>query len=369
MENPSFLFSVGAFLLLLGPLVFIHEMGHYLVGRWCGVKADVFSIGFGREIFGWNDKSGTRWKVSMIPLGGYVQFAGDMNPASQPDADLDGLSEAERNQTFQSKTLLQRAAIVFAGPAVNFLFAILIFAGFALIYGKVVTPPLVENVEPGTAAAEYQLEEGDRILAINGEEIAYFEDIRQHVMPWPGAGATLSIERDGTRLEKQVTLGTAYQEDRFGNKSPYGLLGIAPPKQIIEPVSLLEAPVYGIDKTVDVVKLMITTLGQIITGTRSVKELGGVLKIGQVSGEQLAAGPIAFISLIALISINLGFINLLPIPMLDGGHLLFYAIEAVRRRPLGPNATEWAYRFGLSFVLVFMVLVTVNDLLSFRLLG
>lgn len=369
MENPGLLFSVAAFILLLGPLIFIHEMGHYLVGRWCGVKAEVFSIGFGKELFGWNDKRGTRWQVSVLPLGGYVQFAGDMNPASQADETWKALPDAQRNQTFQSKTLWQRAAIVFAGPAINFLFAILIFAGFAMVYGKIVTPPLIQNVEPGTAAAEYQLREGDRIVAINGEKIIYFEDIREHVMPWPGADAKLLIERDGAQLEKNIVLGTAYNQDRFGNKSAYGLLGVVPPMRIIEPVSTLEAPVYGVEKTISVVKLMVTTLGQVITGTRSIKELGGPLKIGQVSGEQLATGPIAFISLVALISINLGFINLLPIPMLDGGHLLFYAIEAVRRRPAGPQMQEWAFRLGLSFVLVFMVVVTVNDVLSFGLLG
>ncbi|MEO1045333.1 MAG: RIP metalloprotease RseP [Pseudomonadota bacterium] len=368
LENPGLLFSIGAFLLLLGPLVFVHEMGHYLVGRWCGVKAEVFSIGFGKEIFGWYDRLGTRWRVSVLPLGGYVQFAGDMNPASQPDAEWQNLPDAERNKTFQSKSLWQRAAIVFAGPAINFLFAILIFAGFAMVYGKVVTPPVVENVEPGTAAAEYGLQEGDHILAINGEKIEYFGDIRQQVAPWPGGEASLLIERDGAELTKTITLGTAYIEDRFGNRSPYGLLGIAPPERVIEPASLLEAPQIGVEQTVRVVRFMITTLGQIITGSRSLKELGGPLKIGQVSGERLAAGTAEFVELVALISINLGFINLLPIPMLDGGHLLFYAIEAVRRRPAGPRMQEWAFRFGLSFVLLFMVLVTVNDVLSFGLL-
>lgn len=369
MENPGLLFSIMAFILVLGPLVFVHEMGHYLVGRWCGVKADVFSIGFGKELFGWNDKRGTRWKVCALPLGGYVQFAGDMNPASQEDESWKELPEKERNETFQSKTLWQRAAIVFAGPAVNFLVAILILAGFAMVFGKVVTPPLVDKVEPGTAAAEYALEEGDRILAIHGEPVEYFEDIRQHVALWPGRDTKILIERDGAQLEKDIVLGTAYIEDRFGNKSAYGLLGVAPPQRIIEPVSFLQAPVYGVQQSIVILKNMITGIGQIITGKRSIKELGGPLKIGQVSGEQLAAGPVEFIWLIALISINLGFINLLPIPMLDGGHLMFYAIEAVRRRPAGPQMQEWAFRFGLSCVLLFMVVVTVNDVLSFRLLG
>ncbi|MEZ5708475.1 MAG: RIP metalloprotease RseP [Blastomonas sp.] len=366
-ENPGFFLTVIAFLLVLGPLVFVHEMGHYLVGRWFGVKAETFSIGFGREIKGWTDKRGTRWKIGILPLGGYVQFAGDMDPAGRTDPEWLTMPAEQRNQTFQSKSLWQRALIVFAGPAINFLFAILILAGFAFAYGKSVTPAEIAMVAPESAAAEAGLLPGDRIVAIDGEAIEWFDEIGRRVAHRPGEPIALTIDRGGTSREIDLTIGTIVEKDRFGNEYRIGQLGVASIKPVLRDVPLWEAPIVAVDRTGDIVTLMVESIGQIITGRRSVKELGGPLKIAQISGEQFVAGAERFIFLIALISINLGFINLLPIPMLDGGHLLFYAVEAVRRKPANPRVMEWAFRSGLALVLALMLFVTFNDLVSFGL--
>lgn len=330
-ENPGILITLFAFLITIGVLVFIHEMGHYLVGRWCGVKADKFSIGFGKELFGWNDKRGTRWKICALPLGGYVQFAGDMDPSSSTSEEWLNLPPEERDRTFQSKSLWKRAAIVFAGPAINFLFAILILAGFALAYGESVTSPVVGTVAENSTAESIGLQEGDKILEIDGDSITRFSDLSREISIIPEEEVEIRFERDGTIITENATIGVRMEEDRFGNQYKIGLLGISPGSIERRDVSLWEAPVVATRQTVEIVDLIVTTLGQVISGRRSVKELGGPLKIAQVSGEQFVAGLNQFIFFVALISINLGFINLLPIPMLDGGHLMFYAIEAVRR--------------------------------------
>ncbi|GAB5481811.1 MAG: RIP metalloprotease RseP [Parasphingorhabdus sp.] len=366
-ENPGILLTLFAFLLTIGVLVFIHEMGHYLVGRWCGVKADTFAIGFGKELVGWNDKRGTRWKICALPLGGYVQFAGDMDPASTPGDDWLKLPPEERNQTFQSKSLWQRAAIVFAGPAINFLFAILILAGFALTFGESVTPPVVGTVAENSTADGIGLKEGDKIVSIDGDSIARFTDLSREISIIPDETVEIAFERDGTVIAKEAKIGVRIEKDRFGNEYRIGLLGISPGSVERRDVPLWEAPVVATRQTGEIVDLIVTTLGQVISGRRSVTELGGPLKIAQVSGEQFVAGLSQFIFFVALISINLGFINLLPIPMLDGGHLMFYAIEAVRRKPANPMVQEWAFRSGFALVVMFMLVVTFNDLASFGL--
>ncbi len=366
-ENPGILLTLFAFLLTIGVLVFIHEMGHYLVGRWCGVKADTFSIGFGKELVGWNDKRGTRWKICALPLGGYVQFAGDMDPASTPSEDWLELPPEERNRTFQSKSLWKRAAIVFAGPAINFLFAILILAGFALTFGESVTPPVVGTVAEKSTAEAIGLQEGDKIISIDGDAVDRFTDLSREISIIPDEEVEIAFERDGTIISKDAKIGVRLEKDRFGNEYRIGLLGISPERVERRDVSLWEAPIVATRQTGEIVDLIVTTLGQVISGRRSVKELGGPLKIAQVSGEQFVAGLSQFIFFVALISINLGFINLLPIPMLDGGHLMFYAIEAVRRKPANPMVQEWAFRSGFALVVMFMLVVTFNDLASFGL--
>lgn len=367
IQNPGFLLTVLAFVAVIGPLVFVHELGHYLVGRWCGVKAEAFSIGFGPEIAAWVDRGGTRWRIGALPLGGYVRFKGDMNAASQTDPAWLEMPAAERAQSFPAKPLWQRAAIVAAGPAINFLFAILILAAFAFIHGESRTPAIAGQVQPGSAAAAAGIQAGDRIVSLNGREMATFDDIRLFAQIRPGEPVAILLERSGRQVEKQGRIGSVEEGDGFGNKVRIGRLGIAPGEPVVEPVSLWRAPVVAIKHTGQIIRTMVETLGQIIGGGRSVKELGGPLKIAEVSGQAATLGLESFVFFMALISINLGFINLLPIPMLDGGHLLFYGVEAIQRRPVSARVQEWAYRSGLAVLLAMMMLVTFNDLSSFGL--
>lgn len=365
IESPAIPIYFLAFVLLLGPLVFLHELGHYLAGRWFGVKAEEFSIGFGREIAGITDRRGTRWKFGWLPLGGYVRFAGDMNPASQPSAEWLALPAHARAQTFQAKPLWQRAIIVAAGPIANFIVAILILAGFALAYGQNVTPSVVGVVEPKSAAAVAGLQPGDRITALGGRSVETFPDVAKYTQLRAGEQVRIEVERNGVPLALAAVIGARVEKDRFGNIYRIGRLGVGPGAPLVKPVGLLEAPLVGLRQTADIVQMTLDGLWQIITGRRSISELGGPLKIAQVSGERFAMGPVEFVFLIALISINLGFINLLPVPVLDGGHLLFYAVEAVRRRPVEPQVMEWAFRGGLIAILALMLLVTLNDLGAF----
>ncbi len=368
-ESPNIFVTIFAFLLLIGVLVVVHEMGHYLVGRWFGVKADKFSIGFGPEIFARVDKRGTRWRIGALPLGGYVQFAGDMNPASQPGDGQGDMSDEEYSHTFQSKALWKRALIVFAGPAVNFLLAILIFMGFLLSFGQPFTPPVADTIVENGAAEAAGLQKGDRIVAFDGDQIETFEQLVDKVIMIPKQQATLTIERSGQTIEKQVNVAERIDVDRFGNTYRIGQIGVGAAEPERREVGLLESPWLAVERTGAVLSQQMQGIGQIITGRRSVKELGGPLKIAKISGEVWTLGIISFISLAALISINLGFINLLPIPMLDGGHLFLYAIEAIRRRPASPMVQEWAFRAGFAMVVGFMLLVTFNDLDSFGLFG
>jgi regulator of sigma E protease len=348
------------FLLLLGPLVTVHELGHYLVGRWFGVKADAFSIGFGKEIAGFTDKRGTRWKLAMLPLGGYVQFAGDMNPASQPSEEWLALPEEERARTFPAQAMWKRALIVLAGPMTNFLVAILILAAFNFAYGREVTPPVALSIAAGSAADRAGFEVGDRILAIDGSRIETFEEVAKIVAIHPQERFVFTVERDGRTLALPLVTGEFVEQDRFGNKYRMGRLGVWATKAI-EPVGAGEAVVVAVEQTRGIVVMMVTGIEQIVTGRRPLSELGGPVKIAKFSGEQLSLGWREFVWFVAMVSINLAFINLLPIPALDGGHLAFYAAEAVRRKPLGQRSQEWAFRTGIALVLALMLFVTIND--------
>jgi regulator of sigma E protease len=367
---------IVGFLLVLGPLVTVHELGHYLVGRWFGVKADTFSIGFGKELAGFTDRRGTRWRFSALPLGGYVQFAGDMSPTSQPSEDWLALPEEERARTFQAKPLWQRALIVFAGPATNILVAIVIFAAFFMAFGKPVpTDPSQENYvvsfTDNSAAREAGLRIGDRVIAIDGEPMLSYRQLQQTVWRHPSKRLKVTVERGSGVLVIPVTTRPLELKDRFGNASTIGLMGIESREtaQRFEPVGVGEAVVLASLECVDTAKLMVTGIAQIVSGERSVKELGGPVKIAKFSGEQLSLGWANFVAFAALVSINLAFINLLPIPALDGGHLAFYAAEAVRRKPASPRSQEWAFRTGIAFVLALMLFVTINDIASLPLFG
>ncbi len=365
---PGFGFTVLAFLLVIGPLVFIHEMGHYWVGRWFGVHAEAFSIGFGPEMLHWTDKRGTRWRVGALPLGGYVKFAGDMSVAGEPDPKWLQLSPQARARCFHAKPVGQRALIVLAGPLVNLIFAALILGGFAYAYGVNVTPAVVNAVVPGSAAEAAGLRAGDRVTAMNGAAIEDYEQlfraVQDHV---PGDEIQLAIVRGQEPLSVPLVLGARVETDRFGNEYRFPQIGVQSAAPVLRPVGLLEAPVIGVKRTGQLIGLMANGLVDMLTGRRPLSEMGGPLKMAQFSGEQAALGPAALISFIALVSINLGFINLLPIPMLDGGHLFFYGIEAIQRRPVSPRVQEIAFRSGLALLLGLMLLVTINDLGSFGL--
>ncbi len=369
LESPSLLTTLIAFLLVLGPLIVVHELGHYLVGRLFGVKADAFAVGFGKELAGWTDRRGTRWKLCALPLGGYVQFAGDMNAASTPGKVDDGLTPSERDEIFQFKPLWQRALIVLAGPLTNLLFAVAVFAAFNLAYGRIVATTEIANLAEESAAAEAGLQVGDRIVAIDGEKVDEFTDILPLVVPYPNRTMQIAAERDGREFVVPVKIAEVVETDDFGNESRIGRLGVYAGKAEVVEVGPLEAVALGVEQSLGIMRMMATGIGQIFSGERSVKELGGPVKIAKYSGEQFSLGWSAFVSFVALISINLAFINLLPIPALDGGHLAFYAAEAVRRRPLGVHSQEWAIRTGVALVLALMVFVTFNDIASLPIFG
>jgi len=358
MHSPSILLTIGAFLLLLGPLVVIHELGHYLVGRLFGVRAEAFSIGIGKELWHRIDRRGTRWRIAALPVGGYVMFAGDADPSSRPDP-----TAAPVKGTMHGAPLWQRALIVLAGPFANWLVAVLIFAGFAYGAGIMRVPPVVDRFAPQSAAQVAGIQLGDRIVAIDGDRIDDFSQIADKVMLYPGHRVVVSVDRGGQAIEIPVTLALATEKDRFGNELKRGLLGIGAGEryEVIRP-GPLGALGEGVRTTGRMLRMVTVGLKQIVTGERSVSELGGPARTAKASGEALSLGWLAFVWFAGFVSINLAFINLLPIPTLDGGHLVIYAAEAVRRRPLGSRSQEWAFRTGLAIVLGVAVFVTFNDL-------
>ena len=360
LAQPPLWLILVAFVCALGPLVFFHELGHYLVARWLKVPAEVFSIGFGREIVGWSDRQGTRWKVGWLPLGGYVRFVGDMNAAGAP-ADEDEIPPELRDRAFQFRPVWQRFLIVLAGPAANFLLAILIFAAFFSLIGTPRTN-VVGAISPNSAALAAGLQPGDKILSVAGRATPTFDDIYNVVSVRPKETVQLTIERYDQVQRFTVTLGTDEVQDASGQKFERGLLGVYPTTKVSDPVPVYRAVPLAADYTWRLTRAILDGLMQLIRGHVSVKQLGGPIKIAQVAGEGASLGALPFVQLLALLSINLGFINLLPVPMLDGGHLLFYAVEAVRRRPLSARALEWAFRGGLAVILALLVFTTINDL-------
>jgi regulator of sigma E protease len=346
------------FLFTLTVIVFFHEFGHFLIARLNGIKVLVFSIGFGPELFGFYDRHGTRWKISAVPLGGYVRFFGDENEASVPDqATLEAMTNEERRQSFPGQTVGARAAVVAAGPITNFILAILIFAGVFMVYGKTTAIPRIASVEPGSAAAAAGFEVGDLIVAINGSKIDNFVDVQRIVSFNAGHPLTIEVERD----DKLVTLqATPAEKDRRG------VLGIArsnaPGDVKTQPVSPPEALWLGVQRTWFVVDTTLSYLRDVVVGRQSADQIGGPIKIAQISGEvaRLGFGPL--LDFTALLSVSIGLLNLFPVPLLDGGHLLFYAIEAVRGRPLSNRAQEVGFRIGLAIVVMLMIFAAFNDL-------
>ena len=359
-HSPSFLLTIVAFVLLLGPLIVLHELGHYYAGRLFKVRAETFSVGFGKELWHRIDKRGTRWRIAVFPLGGYVMFAGDADPSSKPSADTEGRPAAPG--TLAGAALWQRVIIILAGPMANLVTAILIFAGFAMAFGIPSSPPVIGTIKAGSAAQAAGLQTGDRIVAIDGARIDDFGDIAPRIALYPGATVTVAYERAGRDMQMPVKLALDVSKDQFGNETRRGLLGIGAAGTQLTRVNPLRAIQYGSVQSLGIARMMAVGLKQIVTGERSIKEMGGLPKVAKFSGEMLSLGWLEFVGFAALISINLAFINLLPIPTLDGGHLAIYAAEAIRRKPLGIRSQELAFRIGMAFVLAFAVFVTVNDL-------
>jgi regulator of sigma E protease len=440
----------GTFIVILSILVFVHEFGHYYVAKSCGVRIDSFSIGFGRELFGFNDRHGTRWKFSMVPLGGYVKMFGDTDPASarhteetkDADAeDLRPLTQAERKVAFYAQPVAKRAAIVFAGPAINFIFAITVLTVLYATYGQPVTPATGSAIIAGSAADKAGFEPGDQVLAIDGVKVHRFEDIRLQVMVGLDTPRVFSILRDGKPMTIRAVPERKVEKDNFGFKHETGLLGLISPGNgidlksikgvdgqkydkavdirgrlnqlmgqtfrieldqgpdvgdvIVHPTaarnqglndpknlnynvlivadttddalvrhSPLSALFAAVQQTSDITTGTLQAIGQIFTGARSATELGGIIRIGALAGDMARAGFVSLVTFTALLSINLGLINLFPIPMLDGGHLLFYGIETVKGSPIPERIQEYAFRFGLAILVGIMVFANLNDIVQ-----
>lgn len=355
------------FVLVLSLLVFVHEMGHYLVGRWSGIRVTAFSIGFGPEIVGFNDRHGTRWKLSAIPLGGYVRFFGDEDASSRPDADsLAGLSPAERAQTLAGAKLWKRAATVAAGPVANFLLAIVIFAFLFGIYGRSVADPVVAEVRAESSAAEAGIVPGDRLIAMDGEPIKTFDDVRRYVSVRPDTPIVVTVERNGEKIDLPMVPRRTEITDQFGNKVEVGLIGVVTNEQSgnfrhisYTPVEALQ---QGVVETGHIISGTFRYIGNLLTGRMKADQLGGPVRVAQASGQMATLGIAAVIQLAAVLSVSIGLLNLMPVPVLDGGHLVFYAIEAIRGKPMGAGAQEIAFRIGLAMVLSLMVFATWNDI-------
>ncbi len=441
----------GTFILVLSVLVFVHEWGHYIVARMCGVHVESFSIGFGKELFGFTDRQGTRWKFSLIPLGGYVKMFGDTDPASarhlngvEDDSEAEGfrpLTDEERDMAFFAKPVGQRAAIVLAGPGINFLFAVILLAGLYLFHGQPVTPSVASAVMGGSAAERAGFRPHDEIIAIDNVSIRRFEDIRREVMVGLDTERRYTIVRDGEQIEIMAAAERLESEDRFGFKHSRGLLGLISPGNAIDIASIravdgrefdsvdamraalierldttfiisldrgteldditihpmrdynaglfdeqspehafltladrdsevfmrhgpLASVGVAVNETFSITMSTLKALGQMITGTRAATELGGIIRIGAIAGDMAQAGLIALLTFTALLSINLGLINLFPIPMLDGGHLFFYAIEAAKGSPISEQIQEYAFRLGLAILVGIMLFANLNDIVQ-----
>ncbi len=355
------------FLFVLSLVVFFHELGHFLIARWCGVRILVFSIGFGPELVGFNDRYGTRWKISAIPLGGFVKFFGDENAASVPDA------LAARPWTHVN---VPKASCFNPSPSARpssspgrwriFLLAIVIFAGVFMIYGKQTMSARVDSVQPGSAAEQAGFKPGDMVVAIGGHRVDNFTEMQRIVSASAGETLDITIDRDGAQQVLQATPALKEVKDNFGNVQRVGILGIsrsmAPEDLKLRPVAPPEAVWLSVQETWSVVDRTLRYIGGVIAGREAANQLGGPIRIAQMSGQVASFGFVPLIQLAAVLSISIGLLNLFPIPLLDGGHLLFYLIEGIRGRPLSERAQEVGFRIGLAIVLMLMIFATFNDI-------
>ena len=357
----SAVMTVGPFLIVISLLIAFHEFGHYFAARLCGLKVETFSIGFGKELGGWTDRTGARWRLAALPLGGYVKMLGDADPSGITQEEV---AESQRAESFNAKTVGQRAFIVAAGPAANFLLAIVLLAGIFMTLGRPYTPPVIGGVVDESPAAEAGLVAGDRVLSIDGAEMDSFEEFALYVRLRPNQPLVFDVERGGASLALTVTPEPVGLGD--GGAETIGRIGAQSADVAVrDPVGPFAAVGAATAETIRIIDATLTAIGQMFAGDRSVKELGGPLRIAEVSADAAESGFAAFIMLAVVLSINLGLLNLFPIPVLDGGHLVFYAFEALRGRPLGERAQEIGFRLGLAVVVALMVFATWNDLQRF----
>jgi regulator of sigma E protease len=354
------------FLFVLSLVVFFHELGHFLVARWCGVQILVFSIGFGPEIVGFNDRYGTRWKISAIPLGGFVKFFGDDNVASVPGQSQADMDAEQRARSFMFQPVLKRIAIVVAGPFANFVLAVIIFACVFALYGKQTMSARVDTVQTGSAAAAAGFQPGDLVVAIDGHAVDSFSDMQRIVSTSAGETLNVTVEHDGVQRVLKATPALKEVKDNFGNVQRIGILGItrsmAAEDLKVHPVGPLQAVWMALQETWSVIDRTLNYIVGVLSGREAASQLGGPIRIAQMSGQVASFGFIPLIQLAAVLSVSIGLLNLFPIPLLDGGHLLFYVIEGVRGRPLSERAQEVGFRIGLAIVLMLMIFATFNDI-------
>lgn len=357
---------IVAFIVAISFLVFFHELGHYLVGRWCGIRVLAFSLGFGPEIIGRTDRHGTRWKLCAIPLGGYVRFYGDEDAASRPDFQgMDALPAEERARTLNGAALWKRAATVAAGPIANFLLAIAIFAVIFMVYGKAVSDPVVGEVVPDSPAAVAGVEPGDVMQALDGKRIDAFDAVVRYISVRPGVPVVLTVGRDGSSLDLTLVPERVETEDQFGNAMELGRIGVVGTRDSgnfrVERYGPFAAIGQGALQSWHIVVSTYDYIVNVFAGRMRADQIGGPVRVASMAGQMASLGIVAFANFAAILSVSVGLFNLLPVPMLDGGHLMFYAIEAVRGRPLSARVQEFAFRVGLFLVLALMVFATWND--------
>jgi len=357
------------FLLVLTLLVFVHEMGHYLIGRWSGIRILAFSVGFGPELVGFTDRHLTRWKICAIPLGGYVKFYGDEDAASTPDYEkLEALAPEERDRTFLGAALWKRAATVAAGPIANFILAIAIFAVLFSIYGKQIADPIVAEVKPDSAAAAAGIQPGDLLVAIDGNVVKTFDDVRRYVSIRPETPIVIQVERNGSSVDVPMVPRRTEITDQFGNKIELGIIGVLTNQETgnfrLQTYGPIEAVGQGAIESWNIVTGTFKYLSNLVTGRMKADQLGGPIRVAQASGQMATIGVAAVLHLAAVLSVSIGLLNLMPVPVLDGGHLMFYAVEAIRGKPVGPAAQDVAFRIGFAMILMLMVFATWNDISS-----
>jgi regulator of sigma E protease len=362
----QYLLMLPAFLIVLTVIVFVHEMGHYLVARWNGVAVQTFSLGFGPEIAGFNDRHGTRWRVSAIPLGGYVRFAGDMDASSRPDQDAIATADPElAPRLFANKNVWRRIAVVAAGPAANVIFTFLVLYALLLGYGRYTLPPVIDSVVAGSVAAEAGIQDGDRVLSVDGFKVRGFEDFQRLVATAPERPVVVVVQRGSTVETVVMVPESVVSTDRFGNGHRIGRIGVSTDIESGDVELYRPDPIEAVGMTFEEVRFIVDRtaafIGDFFVGRGDIQQLGGPVKVARVSGEVATLGVLALVNMAALLSLNIGIFNLLPIPMLDGGHLLYYFAEVVRGKPLSQRAQEIGFRFGFALVVSLMLFTVFND--------